>query len=194
MTKNLLFTQEGFDKLLDWLDDGSGNREDAGRQYEKIRQRLIQIFQGRGCFTESEELADLTINRVIIKLPEIRSSYLGNPFIYFYSIADKIFHEWQRKQKNIKRLTEFFRERQADEDKPSREYQCLVACLASLPADRYEMIVEYYSYKKNKAVKIEHRRELAKKLGMELKTLHMKTCRLRVQLQKCVKKCVFEKK
>lgn len=92
--KENTITQESFDTLLGWLDH---NREIAGQKYEKIRQRLIRIFAGRGCF-EAEELADETINRVTLKLPQFVETYIGEPALYFYGVADKIHHEWLGKQ------------------------------------------------------------------------------------------------
>jgi len=65
-------TQEAFDRLLAWLDR---DRERAGQRYEEIRSQLIKIFVCRGCVA-SEELADLTINRVAGKLQEIVDSYV----------------------------------------------------------------------------------------------------------------------
>src|SRR5512139_2426939 len=74
---------ELFDSFLAWLHP---DREQAGRRYEGIRLRLIKIFTCRGCSCP-EDLADETINRVIVKLPRILQSYRGDPGCYFGGVA-----------------------------------------------------------------------------------------------------------
>lgn len=63
-----------FEQLLAWLDE---DRELAGKKYEEIRFRLINLFIARGCRI-SEELADKTIDRVARKVKD-RTSF--NPCI-----------------------------------------------------------------------------------------------------------------
>ena len=189
MAKDTTVTQENFDALLNWLDL---NREAAGQKYEKIRQRLIRIFVCRGCF-EAEELADMTINRVMLKLPQISEKYVGEPTLYFYGVADKVHHEWLRQQKKIKKL-ELTGTDNYDETEPESEseYECLEDCLKILSIAERELIVSYY--KEEKKAKIELRRALASKLGISISALQVKTCRIRAELQKCVRNCVSAKK
>src|SRR6266550_5419038 len=94
MNKDWVLTRESFDSLLAWLDS---ERDEAGRKYEEIRLRLIKIFVCRGCH-EPEDLADETINRVSKKLREIESTYLGNPALYFYGVANKVHLEYLRRR------------------------------------------------------------------------------------------------
>lgn len=188
MAKETTITQENFDALLSWLDQ---NREAAGKKYEKIRQRLIRIFVCRGCF-EAEELADLTINRVTLKLPQISEKYIGEPTLYFCGVADKIHHEWLRQQKKTKKLelTETDNYSKSEPESES-EYECLEECLKTLSTDDRELIVNYY--RKEKKAKIELRRALARKLGISISALQVRTCRIRANLQKCVQNCIREK-
>lgn len=189
MAKDTTITQENFDALLDWLDL---NREAAGQKYEKIRQRLIRIFSCRGCF-EAEELADTTINRVMLKLPQIREKYIGEPILYFYGVADKIHHEWLRQQKKTPKVelteTDNYGESEPESDS---EYECLEDCLKILSIAERELIVSYY--KEEKKAKIEFRRALAVKLGISISAMQVRTCRIRANLQKCVQNCISEKK
>jgi RNA polymerase sigma factor (sigma-70 family) len=188
MPKDTTITQENFDTLLDWLDL---NRESAGQKYEKIRQRLIQIFIGRGCF-EAEELADLTINRVTLKLPEIIGNYTGEPTLYFYGVANNIHLEWLRKQKKIKPLELVETDNYSEpETETESEYLCLEDCLKTLPEIERKLIIDYY--KEEKRAKIELRRELAEKLKISVSALQVKTCRIRSNLHKCVQNCVSAK-
>src|SRR6185295_11350375 len=89
--------QESFEALLRWL---HSDREQAGKRYEQIRGRLIKIFGSRGC-AEPDVLADEAINRVAKRVEEISQTYEGDPALYFYGVANKIYMEQLRKQKLI---------------------------------------------------------------------------------------------
>jgi DNA-directed RNA polymerase specialized sigma24 family protein len=188
MAKDSATSKENFDALLAWLDH---NREAAGQKYEKIRQRLIRLFVCRGCF-EAEELADQTINRVMLKIPQISESYTGEPTLYFYGVGDKIHLEWLRRQKKIQHLELTETDNYVEpEPEPESEYECLESCLESLQTSERELIVAYY--KEEKRAKIELRRLLAKNLGISIGALQVKACRIRASLQKCVQNCLKEK-
>ena len=190
MAEDITLTQANFGLLLRWLD--ADDNESAARKYETIRQRLIRIFVGRGCY-EAETLADLTFDRVTLKVPTLDAHFIGDPAAYFYSVANNIHHEWLRRQK---------REREAqpppmpdtafDEDDEVRqgEYRCLESCLAKLTANVREMIVEYYHDEKR--ARIEGRRKLAKNLGISIGALQIKTSRVRTRLLECVRDCMAE--
>ena len=183
MPENSSITQESFKMLLGWL---GTNDESAGEKYEKIRQRLIRIFVGRGC-TEAELLADRTIDRVIAKVPQISSSYVGEPAAYFYGVAHKIHLEWLRHQKR-ERETPFVDMGAEAGQEEGVEYTCLESCLEKLPADAREMILEYYCDEKR--AKIERRKRMAEKLGISIGALQIKASRVRTRLSGCVNDCV----
>lgn len=187
MAKENLITPENFDVLLSWLDL---NREIAAEKYEKIRLRLIRIFTGRGCF-EAEELADETFDRVTRKLPQIAHSYVGEPTLYFYGVADKIHLEWLRRQKQKQQTSRLPEPDESDKAALEIEDECLEICLKKLPADRHHLIVEYY--REEKSAKIENRRKLADNLGINANTLQISASRIRSQLKECLQKCVAEK-
>jgi len=188
MAKETLLTRENFDVLLQWLDP---DRETAAQKYEKIRQRLIRLFIGRGCL-DAEELADETINRVTYKIPQLIKTYVGDPAYYFCGVADKVHLEWLRKEKKKKNLQLQDTHYDVESDPESEsEYECLETCLDALPAAHRELIVEYY--KKEKRAKIEHRKNLAEKLGITITALQIKTCRIRAGLLRCVRGCIEAK-
>ncbi|HEX9959500.1 MAG TPA: RNA polymerase sigma factor [Pyrinomonadaceae bacterium] len=186
MDKENVINQENFDVLLNWLDR---NREIAGQKYEKIRRRLIRIFLGRGCF-EAEELADETINRVTRRLPQVAADYVGEPTHYFYAVANKIHLEWLRKQKKINELPLNETHNHAETESET-EYECLETCLEALPNEQRGLIVEYY--RDEKSAKIENRRQIAEKLGINVSTLQVKAFRIRSRLKECLQKCLAEK-
>jgi len=95
MKKDLALTQESFDKLLAWLD---ADREQAGQKYEEIRRELIRYFLIRGYYSQSEELADETINRVAQNLDKVPEEYMSDPARYFLYIARKSWMWFLRKE------------------------------------------------------------------------------------------------
>lgn len=182
MKKNWVLSQESFDALLDWLDP---DRQLAGQKYEDIRQRLIRIFASRNCY-EAEDLADETINRVANKVQEVRQSYEGEQSLFFYAVGNKVHLEYgRRKSPSLPTLSSI------QTDALEKQSQCLEECLERLTADNRELVVEYY--RDEKIEKIRHRARLAEQLGIAPNALRIRAHRIRVQLQKCVERCLDQK-
>lgn len=181
-------TQEAFAGLLGWLD--SDEREAAGK-YEKIRERLIKVFAGRGC-NEAEFLADRTIDRVAVMVQQIAENYDGKPELYFYGVAKNVFHEWERLPKAFGGLNEAtVRDVDADDAKKNLEHSCLKKCLKTLSADERDLITRYYRDKKQQRIK--GRKALAERCGLSMGALQTRAHRLRGRLLECVKKCAGKK-
>lgn len=175
--------QEPFDALLAWLDS---ERETAGHKYEVIRSGLIRIFISQG-FNDAEDLADLTINRVASKLPEIRADYVGEPARYFHGVARNIILE-ARRRKEI--ATDSIPERLSQAPNTTDRYDCLLKCLELLSSEKRELILDYYLYEGRD--KIEHHICMAKELGITEGALRTRAHHIRVSLEKCVLQCTQE--
>jgi hypothetical protein len=87
-----VLSQEAFDRCLAWLDP---DRERAGEKYEEIRRKLISDFVRRE-WVDPEGLADETIDRVIHDLPEIAGTYVGDPALSFYAMAQRLARRFWR--------------------------------------------------------------------------------------------------
>ena len=180
--KEWVLTQEAFDGFLAWLDT---DRERAGSKYEEIRRKIIRIFVCRGC-TVADELADETINRVVKKVPEFRDTYVGDPVHYFYGVAHNVHLEYLRKKREA--------ELALPPPPPSRdddtelENECLEECMAKLPPEHSELVLEYYQ--EEKRAKIEHRKRLAERLGIDLNALRSRAYRIRAGLYHCMRECL----
>jgi len=181
MKKDWILTQESFDALLAWLDP---SREEAGRQYEDIRVRLIKIFICRGC-NESEDLADETINRVSNKLHKIRATYEGARAPYFYGVAHKVYLEYRRRPP-----TPLLPPRSDDSELMEQVHACLEKCIENLAPDNRRLVRKYYQGEKT--AKIIRRKKLADSLGIALNALRIRAHRLRGTLQECVEGCLEE--
>ena len=157
-------------------------------KYLKVRLRLTKILVCRGCGEEADVLADEAIDRVTKKLKagEVPQPFIGDKAIYFCSFVNNICHE-------------HFRERQRRECLPSRSAQplvlvnpneiddecaCLEKCMAALDERERWAVIEYYRFEKG--AKIEHRKQIARKLGINLKALRLRVYRIRVQLRCCI--------
>lgn len=176
---NIGLTQEAFEQLLRWLD---ADREQAGEKYEQIRFQLIKIFQSRGCLI-SEELADETFNRVAGKVHEIAQTYSGDPALYFYGVAKMVYLEYVRR-KPVPAISQTPQAAVEDELK----HECLEQCLRRLKDKDRELITIYYLGEKQ--AKIDHRKELARRMGVEPNALWVRMHRLRERLRKCVNDCL----
>jgi RNA polymerase sigma factor (sigma-70 family) len=176
----LSISQQPFDILLSWLDS---DRNAAGIKYENIRTSLIRIFISNG-FDDAEDLADITINRVTEKIPDMIDSYVGEPAAYFFAVARNVIHE-ARRRKEI--ATDKIPENISLATDMSDRYDCLVECLKVLPEDKRELILDYYLYEgKDKSP---HHRQMAQNFGITDGALRTRAHKIRATLEKCVVKC-----
>lgn len=187
MSRQVLITQDQFEKTLAWLDS---DRDLAAQKYEAIRKSLIMILSWRGC-RDAEDLADETVNRVMVKIDELAGSYKGDPALYFYGVARRLLLEYQRNEKLREPLPEIVVDEPADKEQLERRelaHECLSRCLGKLPPDDGELIVEYY--RGDKQLKIDHRKVLADRIGMATNALRVKVHRIRAKLEECIKRCL----
>jgi RNA polymerase sigma factor (sigma-70 family) len=189
MSKRWELTGEALDGLLTWLDP---DREQAGRKYEHIRKSLIKIFAWRGC-AEAEDLADETINRVARKVPEIASTYQGNPALYFYGVGRRLYLEYQKQQlrrapqeSDAESATSI--EEEASAAELERRHECLEQCLQKLSESNRELIRDYYQ--RDLQTKGDSRSELARRLGVSAVALRVRAHRLRASLLDCIRDCL----
>ena len=168
----------------------------AGEKYEAIRCRLAKFFEWNQC-TGAEDLADEVLDRVAAKSD---SEEIREVDKYCFGVARFVCLETHRKMHR-----EIY-----SEDLPGGEsalpdahdqsveivdrlYQekrlaCLRQCLARLmPGDR-ELVIQHYSAGEEKQKTF--RRKLAKKAGLTPGNLRVRACRLRQQLEECVKRCL----
>ena len=181
--KDKILNQGNFSKLLEWLDR---DIDAAGQKYETIRLRLIKIFYARGCRL-AEELADETIDRVIGQIESIATTYQGNPSLYFYGVAKKVFLEDTRKPV-FSELNEKLPLYSADTYELERNDRCLNKCLNNLDSEQRNFIISYYQ--NDKQAKIEHRRQMHIDLGISAESFRLRAFRIRNKLEKCVFKCL----
>lgn len=188
LKRRRVLTQSNFDQLLDWLDS---ERDRAAIKYETIRVSLIKILTWRGC-NNAEDLADETINRVAEKVHLLKTTFVGDPAVYFYAVAKRLVKEEQRKaqlQVHISegdKLTEF-----PDENSETANdglYECLALCLKKAGEKKGRMILSYYAGERH--LKIANRKAMAEQMGIPLNALRVRMHRIRTSLENCIEKCM----
>ena len=177
---------ETFDRLLARLDS---DRDRAAERYEDLRRTLVRFFEWRGA-PFPEEHADETFDRVARRLSEgIEVANIGG---YTYTVARLVLLE-TRKGPESRRADGRFAEvipiavaeNRDDED---ARLACLDRCLNGLPADGRALITEYYRDAGRE--RIETRRAMAARLGINAEALANRAQRLRDKLHGCVTACL----
>jgi DNA-directed RNA polymerase specialized sigma24 family protein len=187
MPRNLDMSQEELDDILAWLD---ANRERAGEKYEELRVSLIKIFSWNHCL-DPEGMADETFNRVGRRAGSLISNYSGDPRLYFYAVANNQIKESHKKVNPHVPLGELDPAAPApvEEDVGAElRRECFHQCLQALSSENRALIVDYYLMEKQ--AKINHRKEMAHRLGVAVGALRVRMCRIRADLERCVAHCL----
>ena len=190
-------TREGFDKLLTRL---GPNREAAAQQYERIRGRLTNLFEYRGC-SSPEDYADITINCAAKKISEGTEIYSADPLSFFMGIARNILQEyWEQLPGRAASLEDLSDAEHPSEDpalswrreedllRSESELKCLEQCLEDIPTESRDLIVGYYVGEKSQ--KIKNRKLLAAQWDVTPSNLRLRAFRLREKLESCVRACL----
>ena len=193
--KDWVLTAEAFAKLLAAF---SPDSERAAAEYESARARLVKMFRWRGV-PDAEDAADETLNRVARKIDEgvvVRDmpAFIGG--IARFVLLEK-FKSKERKNVPLEDAppTVFVREPEFNDDRADdAKLGCFNRCLAELPAEMRQTVVEYYNADADGAARIGHRRRLAERLGLEINALRNRALRARAKLEECIKNCIDEKR
>lgn len=163
---------------MEWLDS---DRDRAAEKYEMIRQSLIQIFIWKTC-SDAESLADETLERVMLRVPELRETYKGNPSAYIHAVAKKLLAEHMKFENSV-------HENPGTTDIETEKMSgCLERCLSNLSPYSRDLILDYYSEEHPKNVS--HRKYLAENLGTSVNQLRVRMYRIRKTLETCIQACM----
>jgi hypothetical protein len=177
-------TQEDFEEVLLWLDsvpDGVVPDRDRGAvKYEKIRERIIRIYRTRGC-SRADEVADESLERFANKAKKLRLTYKGDPALYIYAIAKRVYREILRAESQT--ITPPID--RTDSDEVELRHAWLEHCLKLLKPEARDLILRFYFGEKRE--KIENRKKLAEELGITSRALSLRALHIRQKLYDCVK-------
>jgi DNA-directed RNA polymerase specialized sigma24 family protein len=179
-------TQQAFDKLLDGL---SPDRDEAGKQYQSIRGRLIRFFESR-LVDSAEDRADDTINRVARRIDE--GKQIDNLIPYMYRTAYLVFlealKEPEHSEIDFETTSAIAIEPTFDDSQQEQRQRCFDNCLNQLTLEQRELILRYYE--ETGRAKIELRKKLADTLSIPLNALRIRAHRIRMALEKCIMECL----
>ncbi|HEU4834922.1 MAG TPA: sigma-70 family RNA polymerase sigma factor [Pyrinomonadaceae bacterium] len=188
MARDSAIPPESFDEILAWLNP---DRDLAGSIYVQLREDLTKIFTWNRC-PDPEGLTDEVFDRVAKKIHHLRDSYVGDPKLYFYGVARNLIKEIPKKVKMQMSLqgTEPASDPRSEleQEAAAMREDCLRSCLQKLSEDKRELILAYYA--KEKQAKIDHRTEMAQRLGISVETLRVKAYRIRGTLEQCIERCL----
>src|SRR5690349_7288257 len=119
------------------------------------------------------------------RLPEIQSDYVGDPARYFHGVARNIVWEVGRRREVA---TDEMPQGVPPEPPKSETSECLTKCLQQLPPEKQEFILDYHLYQGHE--KVVHHREMASELSITEVALRTRAHHLRVNLEKCVLRCI----
>jgi DNA-directed RNA polymerase specialized sigma24 family protein len=183
MAFNQAPSPEKLEHLLDWLDP---DRERASSRYLCVRTALVKIFETRGCH-DADQLADLTIDRVMEKAEHLAKTFEGDPTLYFYGVAKNVLHERFRRPQSLPLVDRV--ETMGDETaRLEARSKCLDKCLVELETPDAELITAYYSY--NRHTKADVHVQMARKNRVSVGTLRIRAYRIRKKLRDCLKTCI----
>jgi len=182
-------TQQHFDQLLLWLDP---DRERAALKYGNLHASLIKIFQWRGC-NDAESLVDETFDRVAARVKDVSQTFVGDPCLYFYSVANNIAKEEQRRATIFEQWDEHAQTNaipasDAKDDYTVEEYECFDRCFKKLT--QKDQITIHAYYLKHGQEKIDHHRQMAERFGISTATLRVRLYRIREKLMSCIEDCL----
>jgi DNA-directed RNA polymerase specialized sigma24 family protein len=180
-----------FDRLLQWLDGGV---DSEGHKYIEMRRRLVAYFDRKNCLTP-EDLADETLNRVARRLHEEGITEAETPARYCYIVARFVFMEnirrvrqEQKLQGELGWLAQAVTPDSQHADLHERMLECMRSCIKNLDPAKQDLILSYYTGRERQ--KIENRKRLADKLGITTNAMSIRACRIRDELENCVKQCL----
>ena len=188
MARDSALPPESFEEILAWLNP---DREVAGAMYVQLRHDLAKVFMWGRC-GDPEGMTDEVFDRVSKKVHDVRPTYVGDPRLYFLGVANNLIKENFKKLKTHVPLEEvdLWQQQTTESEEVENEniYDCLQVCLKKLKPETRTMILAYYA--KEKQAKIDHRSELAERLGISVETLRVRVYRIRVSLEQCIERCL----
>ena len=188
MARDSAIPPESFDEILAWLNP---DRDLAGSIYVELRNDLTKIFTWNRC-SDPEGLTDEVFDRVAKKVHDLRQTFVGDPRLFFYGVARNLLKEVPKRikaQVSLQGTEPASNSRsEAEQESATMREDCLRSCLQRLSEDKRELIVGYYA--KEKQAKIDHRTEMAARLGISVETLRVKAYRIRATLEQCIERCL----
>ena len=179
-------TQAAFDKLLAAF---SPYADEAAKQYEVLRIRLIRFFEWRS-IPLADDRADEVLNRVARRIDE--GQQVNNVAAYAYRVAYLVFLEALKEPELVDIDQELIQppavEPQFEDTEHDQRQRCFDRCLEGVPISNRRIILSYYQ--EERRAKIDRRKKLAEQLKISLDALRIRAHRIRKGLEECIASCL----
>ena len=180
-------TPVAFDRFLAALNP---NREQAGAEYEALREMLMRFFQWQGDW-QAQEHADETLNRVARRLAE--GEVIKGINNYCLGVARRLLlesHRQRTRQESAFNQIKWVQASNSEATQDDLSLTCLEHCLEGLPEESRALILRYYESQEMDASQT--RQIIADHLHIPLNALRLRAQRIRNRLEKCVNQCLGE--
>lgn len=191
-------TEESFSRLLEFINP---DRQEAARRYAKIREKLMRIFEWRGCIP-GEDYADETIDRVAVIVSEgLKHRPEKDPYLFFHGVALNVIREsWRRPERKVRPIETLpsarlplvdprdLQDNEAVRLQEDQRLECLYLCLDQLPTATRDLLTTYHLG--IAGAQIRRRIDLARQLGITAAALRVRLFRARQQLERCLDDCL----
>ena len=156
----------------------------AGLEYESLHRAVTVTFVSRDCGADSEWLADVTLDRVALKIykgEEVRSLVA-----YSKSFAYLVWKEYCRDRKKFREaMKDWLRhvpDKYESEENINLRRKCQEECLKRVSKSERQLLADYFLTGTDREV-------LARDLGLVIATLRTNIHRLKLRLTNCVEAC-----
>jgi hypothetical protein len=123
------------------------------------------------------------MNVVSSRIDWLIENYKGDPALYFYGVAKKIYLEAQKK----KPLPQF--PPAVDITEIEQRCSCLEQCMEQhLSRPERELVLRYQE--KTRQEKIKVRKQIATELGITINALRIRVCHIHARLRPCIEHCL----
>jgi DNA-directed RNA polymerase specialized sigma24 family protein len=172
------------------------DREQASREYEALRQRLIRFFDWNHT-PFPEELADEVLDRLARRLSN-RETEILDPAKFAVGIARLLIKENLRENDRreaalviMAQCTPESRNLELESALREEHIAVLQECLQAIPENSRNLLVRYFGTEGRE--KIQQRQRLAEEHGISLNALRNRVMRIRSELEKNYRRIFFEK-
>jgi DNA-directed RNA polymerase specialized sigma24 family protein len=181
-------TPQSFEKLLAAFD---ADLEGAGKIYEQVRLKLLRYFERNGV-ADADLRADVTLDRVMRRVDE--GEIIENIMPFIFKVATFVRMESWKDEKQLRKAEDEIKKTTEVTHNPvviqNPRGFCLDRCLNNLPVETRTLMLDYYS--EEGSAKIRLRKQMAKRLDIEMNALRIRAHRIRISLESCVKNCIAQ--
>ena len=172
--------------FANFLQQFHADTETAGREYARLRRKLLGFFEMRGDH-DPPTAADETLDRAALKLAEGKAvPDIGR---YCLGIARLVTLERYRQSQREKNSFLGFAKNQENkfDEQLEQAYRLMARCLEQLPAREQELLTAYCQELQGQE-RARRRLKLAEEWETTTMGLRLRVHRLRLRLSECVKK------